>query len=652
METVIELLHDGAARHGDMGYLGGKVGTKWQTWSFKDTDRLSLAFAAALVDLGFRKGDNLAILAEGRPQWVIGEYGILKAGCVSVPLSTKLTEGEIAFRLNHSESRALLVSENNFQKAADTLKTVNAQPRVIVISPRGKEIDELLAKHPLPEGGGVLFYDDLIARGEKLLQEPEFAEKMAVIEKAIDGEDIVTISYTSGTTGNPKGIMLSHRNYLHNTINSLKIVRIEKGWKSLIMLPLDHAFAHTVGLYIFLYRGLTMYFVDSQGGAMATLRNLPGNLKEINPDFLIIVPALAGNFMKKMVQGVAEKGALIKKIFDAGIRAGAKRTGDGFRKPPLGTRFVNFLPWALANALIFPKLRAIFGKNLQYCIGGGAMMEMRQQEFFNSIGCPIYPGYGLTENAPIVCSNSEARHKFGTAGNIIADLEVRIMKDRDTRCRTGESGEIVTRGGSVMKGYYRNQVATDEAIIDGWLWTGDLGHLDKDGFLSVTGRAKALLIAPDGEKFSPEVIEDAICSTASLVNQVMVHNDHCKFTSAVVTLNTPEVRAAAKAAGIKPEVDAELDRLIGIIRDDLFAYTKVPAYAAEIPPQWRPASFALVLGAFDENNGLLNATLKLVRHNVREVFKDRLAEIYASGTADPVLAGNRAVLRVILLGEE
>ena len=648
MNTVVELLHEGAAAHGDMAYLGGKVGKEWKTWSFKETDRLSLVFAAALADLGFKKGDNIAILSEGRQQWVIGEYGILKAGCVSVPLSTKLTEGEIVFRLDHSESRCFLVSENNYQKAADVLKEVRSIPTVIVISPRTPALDEQIAIHPLPGGAAVLFYDDLIARGEKLLERQDCKDALAEIEKNMDGEDIVTISYTSGTTGNPKGIMLSHRNYLHNVNSSLPIVDIKKGWKSLIMLPLDHAFAHTVGLYVFLHRGLTMYFVDSQGGPMATLRNLPHNLKEVNPDFLIVVPALASNFMKKMVQGVSEKGGFIKKLFEAGIKAGAKRTGDGFRKPPLGTRIANYLPWAIANALIFPKLRSVFGKNLRYCIGGGAMMEMRQQEFFSAIGVPIYPGYGLTENAPIISSNSHERHKFGTAGNIIHDLEVRIMRDKNTECAVGETGEIVTRGGSVMKGYYKNPEATDETIIDGWLWTGDLGHIDADGFLSVTGRAKALLIAADGEKFSPEVIENAICSTSKFVSQVMVYNDHCKFTSAILTLDIGELKATMQAQGIGAETDVDLGKIIALIREDIFAYSKIPDYAANIPPQWRPSSFAVVPDAFDESNGLLNATLKLVRHKVRDLYRSRLDEIYASGTADPVLDGNKTTLRAIL----
>ncbi len=649
MNTVIELLHEAARKYGGNPYLGGKVGNVWETVSFSEADRLSSAFAAALICRGFMKGDNISILSEGRPSWVIGEFGVLKAGCTSVPLSTKLLEEEIVFRLEHSESKALLVSENNFQKAAESLNAVRSKPALIIISPRSSRLDELAAKYPA--GGEVWYYDDLVAEGEKLLDQPpageDYAGKIAEIEKSISADDTVTISYTSGTTGNPKGIMLSHRNYLHNAINSLEVVAIDEGWKSLIMLPLDHSFAHTVGLYIFLVRGLCMYFTDAQGGPLAALRNLPKNMLEVNPDFLLTVPALSGNFMKKMIQGISEKGSFVKKIFDAGLKAGIARAGNGYNKPSFFTRLKNYFPWALANALIFPKLRAIFGTDLKFCIGGGALLEIKQQEFFNAIGAPIYQGYGLTENSPIICANSSKKHKFGTSGVIISNLDVRIMKDFDTECATGEIGQIVTRGGSVMKGYYKNPQATEETLIDGWLWSGDLGYKDPDGFLVVTGREKALLIAADGEKYSPETIEEAVINTSAFVNQIMAYNDQCKFTSALITLNAAELKKAIAEQNLSTATDDDLNRVIGIIRDDITAFSKHPDYAG-IPAQWRPASFAIIPDVFDENNGLVNSTMKLVRHNVRDYYRARIDEIYAGGAADPCIPGNREALRKIL----
>ncbi|MCL2834419.1 MAG: AMP-binding protein [Treponema sp.] len=663
MNTVIELLHDGAKNHGDMAYLGGKSGDQWKTFSFKESDRLSSAFAASLINLGFKKGDNIAILSEGRPSWVIAEFGILKAGCVSVPLSTKLLDDELVFRLDHSESKALLVSENSFPRALDSLKNVQIKPLIIIISPRNPKIEEAAASIK------AFFYDELVAQGEKLIGNPgnDYQKKLDEIEKNLAADDTVTISYTSGTTGNPKGIMLSHRNYIDNAANSIQIVQVEKGWKSLILLPLDHSFAHTVGLYIFLIRGMTMYFPDSQGGPLASLRNMPKNLQEVNPDFLLTVPALSGNFMKKMISGIAEKGGLIKGLFEAGLRAGIAGAGNGYNKPSLLTRIRNYFPWAIANALIFPKLREVFGKDIKFCIGGGALLEIKQQEFFNAIGAPVYQGYGLTENSPIISSNSAAKHKFGTSGVIIPNLDVRIMKEPSSadvtsagassagggshECAANEIGQIVTRGGSVIKGYYKNPEATAAALIDGWLWSGDLGYKDADGFLVVTGREKALLIAADGEKYSPETIEEAIMNTSVFVNQLMVFNEQCKFTSALFTINAEELKAAVKEKGISIEndkdIDKNADKIIDLIRDDIAAFAKHPDYAG-IPAQWRPASFAIIPGVFDESNGLVNSTMKLVRQKVRGQYRSRLDEVYATGSADPHLAGNREALREIL----
>jgi long-chain acyl-CoA synthetase len=301
----------------------------------------------------------------------------------------------------------------------------------------------------------------------------------------------------------------------------------------------------------------------------------------------------------------------------------------------------------LANALIFPKLRAVFGKDIKFCIGGGALLEIKQQEFFNAIGAPVYQGYGLTENAPIICSNSAAKHKFGTSGMIITGLDVRIMKDSSTECAIGEIGQIVTRGGSVMKGYYKNPETTAETLIDGWLWSGDLGYKDPDGFLVVTGREKALLIATDGEKYSPETLEEAVINTSVFVNQIMAYNEQCKFTSALITLNIEELKAALTGQKLSAAADEELDRIINLIRDDLTAFAKQADYSG-IPAQWRPSSFAIIPGVFDESNGLVNSTLKLVRHKVREYYRARIDEIYQSGSADPCTAGNREALRKIL----
>jgi long-chain acyl-CoA synthetase len=649
MRTVLRLLHEGAKKYGSMPYLGEKNSDVYSTINFIDADEISDAFAAALLLHGFRKGDNISILAEGRSSWVLGEFGLLKAGCVSVPLSTKLSGDEIVFRLNHSASRAILVSENNFRKVVDALPLVEKKPIVICISPETGELRKMiaaagLAGSGLAEGQTLLFYDTLVGEGRAaiargtLLDGKPMKSALEAIEAGIDENDTVTICYTSGTTGNPKGIMLSHLNYWHNAHDAAEVVTVETGWKSLIMLPLDHSFAHTVGIYIFLYRGLAMYFVDARGGPMAALRNISRNLAEVNSDFLLTVPALSGNFMKKITQGVAAKGPFINGIFERGVKAGIARAGNGFATPPFALRAKNFLPWAIASVLVFPKLRTIFGKNIKFCVGGGALLEIRQQEFFNAIGVPIFQGYGLTENSPIICSNAPARHKFGTSGAIIPTLKVRIMKDDTTECARGEIGQIVTKGDSVMKGYYKNTEATASTIRDGWLWSGDLGFIDSDGFLVVTGREKALLIAADGEKYSPETIEEAIINTAKYVHQVMAYNEQNKFTTALVTLDAEALRADISGSSV------DASDIINIVREDLTAFREHPDYG-KIPAQWRPASFAIIAKPFGEDHGLVNSTMKLVRHKVRDQYRYRIDELYETGSPEPECEGNLQALR-------
>lgn len=661
MNTVIELLHLGAERWGDLPYLGEKTDAGYVTASFIDADRESLSFAAALVLRGIPRGSNVAILSEGRTSWVIGEFGILKAGCASVPLSTKLSPDEVLFRLDHSEARAILVSENSFKTLAPALDRVKARPLVILISPPTESLSALLADAGLEPGKSAFYYRDLVDEGRRGIDTPPAATSgafggkplawvMREIEKAIKIDDPVTISYTSGTTGNPKGIMLTHRNYWGNAHSSVNLIDVQTGWKSLIMLPLDHSFAHTVGIYIFLVRGLTMYFVDSRGGSMAALRNLPKNLLEVNPDFLLTVPALSGNFMKKMIEGVAKKGKFVNGIFERGVAAGIARAGNGYNRVSLGKRIAAWFPWKIADLLVFPKLRSIFGTDIKFCVGGGALLEIRQQEFFNAIGVPIYQGYGLTENAPIICANSPERHKFGTSGIVIPDLDIRIMKDDHEPAAPYEPGQIVTRGDSVMLGYYKNPTATAETLRDGWLWSGDLGYFDQDGFLVVTGREKALLIATDGEKYSPETIEEAIINTSRYVNQVMAYNDQCRFTSVLVTVQEDLIRNDVKSGKIKlPEDKAgAADAILDAIMADLTAFTAHPDYEG-IPVQWRPASFALIPAAFDENHGLVNSTLKLVRHKVRDHYLERIAELYAEGGAEHRLEGNRRALAELSL---
>jgi long-chain acyl-CoA synthetase len=258
-----------------------------------------------------------------------------------------------------------------------------------------------------------------------------------------------------------------------------------------------------VGLYAALLRGIIVYFVDSRGGGIAALRNIPINLREPSPVFLLTVPALSGNFMKKISAGIEEKGKLLYGIFRAGMRAGLRVYGDCYRKPPFFRRAFNFPMYKFADLVIFRKVRSMFGSRIGFCVGGGAFLDIKQQEFFKSLGVSVYQGYGLTAAAPVISSNTPKLHKLGTSGKIAPSVTCRIVKDDGGDAATGEKGRVVIRDENVMKGYFKNEDATKEALRDGWLYTGDLGYLDDDGFLYVVEREKALLISVTGRNIHP-----------------------------------------------------------------------------------------------------------------------------------------------------
>jgi long-chain acyl-CoA synthetase len=619
-ETVVAMLSEAAEKYAEMPYVCQKLGKdegKWFKWSFKDVDIESAQFAAALIKKGYNRGDSIALLSEGRYNWVIAEFGILKAGCASVPLSSKLNESEIPFRLNHSESKAVIVSEYTLERVASMLGELDNRPLLIVLSNDTDLTRDLAEKYSLREGSDFIRYEDFVALGKDSMNEVEI-ELNSRLEH-IDENDTVTISYTSGTTGNPKGIMLTHKNYWVNSHDAVKVVEMPTGAGSLIILPLDHSFAHTVGIYISLLKGLSMSFIDYRGGGMAALRNITSNLKETNPYFLLTVPALSGNFMKKMIDGISAKGGFIEKLFQSGLKWGIKIKGNGYNRTPFWYKIAGFIPYGLASLLIFPKLRQVFGNSIAFCVGGGALLEVKQQEFYAAIGLPVYQGYGLTEAAPIICANAPGNVKFGSSGRIMPSIECKIMADENREAEPGKAGEIVIRGGNTMKGYFKNPEATAEALRDGWLWTGDLGYKDSDGFLVVTGRAKALLIASDGEKYSPEEIEEAIMNSSDLVNQIMVYNDMKKFTTGLVTLNEANVVKMIKEKGI-----SDIDNLLKEIHNSLFSFVE----EGKIQEKWIPSTLAIIPEPFSEEQGLINSTLKLVRHKVVDYYGDRIEGMY------------------------
>jgi len=619
--TVLDMLRRSAKEYPDTLYVNDRDDEGWCGLTYRQVMEESRRVAAGLLDLGIQPGDRVALLSEGRSRWVVAEFGILFAGATCVPLSIKLLPEEVLFRVSHSGASAVVASRNTFEKVAAVWKRMKGKPRIILLDDDLSAIAEPAERFGIRRDEGLTTLATLVQRGASRWGEME--SRLNEIEAGVEPDDVVTISYTSGTTGDPKGIMLTHLNYHANSHDAMEYFNVRRNDRLYIILPLDHSFAHTVGIYAALLRGLSLYFVDARGGPLQTLKNIPINMVQANPHFILTVPALTGKFMQKIRDGVAEKGGFALWLFEKGLACGMRINRDGFRRAPWPVRLVNAPLHRLADLLVFSKVRRIFGSSLNYCVGGGALLDISQQTFFYALGVPVYQGYGLTEATPIISANTPGAHKLGSSGKVLPGIHCRILRDDGSECKTGETGEIVIRGANVMKGYYRNPEATEKTVRNGWLYTGDRGYMDKDDFLVVVGREKALLISADGEKYSPEGIEEAIQNSARLVAQVMVYNDMRRTTTALVTLDNEKVKAFVKKRGITdPEV------LLKEIETDLNSFRDTREYRNRFPEKWLPATFQVLPELFTEANRMINSTMKMVRHRILETYEERVEYMY------------------------
>ena len=636
--TVLRMLRECASSNPDTTYSCEKSADSWSCLSYSEALRESLFVASGLTELGVKKGDKVSLLSEGRNHWITSEFGILFAGATNVPLALKLIPEEVSFRINHSESVAIVVSRILLKKLAPLYSHLEKKIRVIYLEPDWDDVAELCRENGLIQGDNLFLYQDVVGMGKNNWEKNQSI--LTRIEEEIDEEDIVTISYTSGTTGDPKGIMLTHLNYWANCHDAIEYFNVDRGDRLYICLPVDHSFAHTVGLYAALLRGLSLYFVDFGGGGIQYAKNVAKNLVEANPHFMLSVPALTGNFMTKIKDGVAAKGKLIHGLFNAGMNAGIRMNRDGFKKAGFMIRLINWLPYKLADLLVFSKIRKIFGNNIRYIVGGGALLDIRQQRFFYTLGVPVFQGYGLSESTPIISANTQEIHKMGSSGRVIPNVKCRILKSDGTEAAIGEQGQIVIQGQNVMKGYYKNPATTAKTIIDGWLHTGDLGYLDHDNFLFVIGREKALLISADGEKYSPEGIEEAIQNCAVMVQQVMVYNDMQKYTSAIITLNKEKVRSYIKLHGI-----TDPSTLVEALSKDLYRFKVTPEFKGQFLEKWIPVTFQIAPEEFSDENLMINSALKMVRHKIQEVYHDKIDFMYTPEGSKPVNTMNLSAVK-------
>ena len=611
--TIIDFVEKYVAKFSKNPFLWEKnLDTNvWEPTTYEETLAKAKRIAAGLMALGVQKGEKISYLSEGRDLWVIGELGVLYAGAVNVPLSIKLGEtNDLVFRVKHSDSKYIITSKFQLPKVRAILPDCPMVEKVIIF-------DEVPDKQE-----NEIYLDEIIAMGDDFLAKNEdlFVQRY----KSIGPDDYANISYTSGTTADPKGILLTHRNYTANVEQAHSVIGVEPEDKMLIILPLDHCFAHVAGFYTMMSYGASFGTVPSGKSGKEALRNISPSIQEFKPSVMLSVPTLAKNFKKSIETTIAKKGKTVEKLYNFALKNAIAYNKEGYNK---GTQFVDIFRkplMLLFDKLIFKAVRQGLGGNMKFFVGGGALLDIDLQRYYYAIGIPMYQGYGLSEATPIISANSPARHIFGSSGKIVSPMEIKILDADGVEQPFGVKGEICIKGENVMAGYWKNPTATAETVKDGWLYTGDMGYMGEDGFLYVLGRFKSLLISADGEKYSPEGMEEAIVDKSPLIDQIIIYNNQSPYTSAIVVPSRDAMRQLLNGA-----TDEEsLRKAAKAIGAEVDKYRTGGEYADEFPDRWLPGALAIVGEAFTEQNGLVNSTMKVVRGKVEEYFADRIEYVY------------------------
>ena len=616
-KTLVDLFEESVRNYPNNTFLLEKTGKKFEPTTYTQVKEKVYQLGAGLQALGVKKGDNMALLSEGRNMWVIGELAMFYAGAVNVPLSIKLEESnDLLFRLIHGDVKFVMVSGTQLKKVRKIIDQLPEVQKVIVFDEQAEYGEKEIALSEVQKMG-----DEFLASHSQ--------EEFLKIANSIQNDDYATITYTSGTTADPKGVVLTHRNYTSNVEQACTLVNIDQTWRTLIILPLDHCFAHVVGFYIMMAKGATAATVQVGRTPLESLKNIPLNIKEVKPHFILSVPALAKTFKKNIEQGIRAKGKTTVKLFNFGMKVRQMYYGDSnldFK----GWRYLLKPLVALFDKIIFSKVRDNFGGELKFFIGGGALLDKNLQKFYVGIGIPMFQGYGLSEATPVLSSNGPEKYRFGSSGKLVKPLELKVCDNDGKELPLGEMGEIVVKGENVMAGYWKNPESTADTVKDGWLYTGDLGYMTKEGLLYVKGRFKSLLISSDGEKYSPEGIEEAFVGQSKYIDQVMLYNNQSPYTIALIVPNKDNLKR--KMAFKNLTLDTEEGRKYAIkkLEKELNKYKKGGEFEGMFPERWLPSTFAVLPEPFTEQNQMINSTMKMVRGKIEKAYAKRIEFLYSA----------------------
>lgn len=559
-----------------------KIDGKWKSATYGDVRREVTNLAAGLVSIGVQKGDRVAILASNRPQWAYADYAIACLGGVSVTIYPTLTADSSAYILNDSKSKIIFV-ENAEQ--SEKVRSVESQiptlEKVIVMD------------NDVSGGGNEIGFLELQNVGKE-------QEDFDLLEKTtqVTQDDLLTLIYTSGTTGNPKGVMLTHKNLCTNIIGGLSAIDVLDGDRFLSFLPLSHSFERMVGHFTSFWSGAEMAYAQS-------LETVAEDMIATSPTIMAAMPRLFEKVYAKMLNNVEKEGGLKKKIFNWAIDVGKNSVKTGKK----GFKF------AIADKLVFSKLKAKLGGKLRFFVSGGAPLSQSIGEFFEYANVLILEGYGLTETSPVLTCNRLEQYKFGTVGKPLANVEIKIADD----------GEILAKGPNIMKGYYNLPEKTENVFTeDDWFKTGDIGFLDDDDFLTITDRKKNLIVTSGGKNIAPQPMENALV-LSPFIEQILVIGDKRNFISALIVPSFEKIKS--DFAGFADAPNAEIikdEKIYSIVESDV---NRLQAHFNKFE---QVKKILLLSEEFSIENGMLTPTLKVKRKEAEQHYAEQIDQIYES----------------------
>jgi long-chain acyl-CoA synthetase len=571
----------------------------WVETSYRDLSERVEAFSKGLLELGVKPGDRVAILSENRPEWAITDYACLAARCADVPVYPTLPARQIEYILRDSGAVIVCCSSTvQLGKVQEILPRLPSIRHVIVF-------DEGIAS------GGALQFEQVLARGREARAKYPDWRADALTARA---DHVATLIYTSGTTGDPKGVMLTHGNIASNVVSGLEVLDLNDTDECLSFLPLSHIFERMAGHYCMMQAGAIINYATS-------IETVAAEMGEVRPTMMLSVPRLYEKIYARVLEGATSGSPLKKKIF-----FWAKRVGETWADLAIAGREIPAglgLQYKLAHALVFSKLHARVGGRLRFFCSGGAPLSADIARFFYAAGLPIMEGYGLTETSPVITVNGFGRARFGSVGQALRGVEVRIAAD----------GEILTRGPHVMKGYYNKPEATTEVLDpDGWFHTGDIGELDADGFLRITDRKKDIIVTAGGKNIAPQPIENLAKANPFVLNAVMI-GDKRRFPVMLVVPDAEQVRKWAAESGLQAP---NMKSLLALPETYNKISGEVKKSLRELAQFEMPKKLLLLEQDFSIESGELTPTMKVKRRVVEKNNQAAIEELYAAPGGETV----------------